>query len=431
MVSRCCTFAIGALAILTVECQGGFEPKDSGTDAADPCDEVGCSGHGRCVDDDGVALCVCDTGYSVSGVECLPTAPDGDADLDAAPDADRDTPADADEVECADSDGDGVCDGDDRCPGIDDALGGQVIDPDFDDETAWAWAGNASVIDGAGAFVIDECSDSHVGSLRQEACLPPPRDGWPVVQAAVRWRCEQCALHWGRAGFVVSVGADRYTFDTNDLFGFYPLSGETVLAMCPGERAFGAIEQVGIDAEISFLSLGMSCEHQLAFDRLWLEEAAPGQCPRPGEVINGSFDPDAGGWTPSALLTVDTDGTTFASLYASALIPVGSVQVRGSLGVPLETTMPSPSLHVRMRGNLGGAGFFSVTLVLDGASTTLWQTSTLVGIWTVVPLCLPPESLGSSGRIELALFSIDPERTVDLSADIDAVEILSDPTTCP
>lgn len=48
----------------------------------EPCADVRCSGHGRCVVEDGRAVCDCDPGYVSAGTECVGGG-DGDGDSDA------------------------------------------------------------------------------------------------------------------------------------------------------------------------------------------------------------------------------------------------------------------------------------------------------------------------------------------------------------
>lgn len=65
-----------------VNCYGGFE-----LDTA--CDGVICSGHGRCVVEGSLAVCLCDQDFFAQGLECLPdTDADTFPDADSAPDAD-------------------------------------------------------------------------------------------------------------------------------------------------------------------------------------------------------------------------------------------------------------------------------------------------------------------------------------------------------
>jgi hypothetical protein len=65
-------------------CFGHFE-RDGGT-----CDDVECSGHGRCVESDaGDAVCECDAGWVTAGADCVADEPDADVepDGDVEPDA--------------------------------------------------------------------------------------------------------------------------------------------------------------------------------------------------------------------------------------------------------------------------------------------------------------------------------------------------------
>ena len=54
--------------------------------SAGPCEDVDCSGHGRCRNNNGQAQCVCDSDYEADGLECVPS--DGDDDDDVSDDDD-------------------------------------------------------------------------------------------------------------------------------------------------------------------------------------------------------------------------------------------------------------------------------------------------------------------------------------------------------
>lgn len=89
-------------------CQPGFHPTGGGlecttNDTSDPCEGVTCGGHGDCeVSPEGLPFCVCVPGWQAdeSGLWCLPDGTPGDGgsldDGDALPDASGDGDADAD-----------------------------------------------------------------------------------------------------------------------------------------------------------------------------------------------------------------------------------------------------------------------------------------------------------------------------------------------
>jgi hypothetical protein len=84
---------------------------DSG-DRVDRCEGVGCSGHGRCIEDEGMPVCLCDDRYRNEGrLACVPEeATDADADVDSDVDVDGDGDADADEDAEGEACVDPVCD---------------------------------------------------------------------------------------------------------------------------------------------------------------------------------------------------------------------------------------------------------------------------------------------------------------------------------
>lgn len=426
----------GVLAAVTlaaaVACHGGFDPRDGDADGADPCEGVACSDHGTCVDAQGAASCVCETGYTPSGLSCILAGSDGDADADADHDLPPDAEADAEQIACDDADGDGVCDTDDQCPGVNDALGGQVNDEEFLDPAAWEAEGIASVADGTGRFAVSSCDSlPSSGALRQLACLPTPREGWPVVRAAMYWACTSCAvIALAHAGVVVTVGDDPRHFDTADYVGTFESEGPIELELCPGERAFGGIAPVAIDAVVDH-PMAFLCTSELTVEHLWLDHAQPGRCPRPGEVTNGSVDPSLGGWTPEGALEAasDHEGWIALSYPASGVGAHGSVS--GRLGVPLAETLPASALQMRVKGVLGEGARLNVEISQDGDVTTLWQFDALPDLWGTFVFCFPPATLGRYARLTIEFTNMAAERTIDLTAEIDDVAVVSDPTSCP
>jgi hypothetical protein len=87
----------------------GFGAVACGSEAADPCAGVRCSGHGSCLVVGGTATCDCISGFHPVGLGCVPDiVMDADADADGDGDADADAEAEAEaEAEAgADADAD-------------------------------------------------------------------------------------------------------------------------------------------------------------------------------------------------------------------------------------------------------------------------------------------------------------------------------------
>jgi hypothetical protein len=75
--------ALGSLLavslLVVVGCGGG-----GGDGDGDPCAGQDCSGHGRCVVEDGAAACDCDAGYHAEGLECVADGDDVCAGVDCS-----------------------------------------------------------------------------------------------------------------------------------------------------------------------------------------------------------------------------------------------------------------------------------------------------------------------------------------------------------
>ena len=114
------THRIIALALIVA----GLGAAACGSESADPCAGVLCSGHGSCRVVGTAAACDCVSGFHPLGLECVPDIVtdadadadgDGDADADADGDADADPDAEAETEAAGDADADvpdvAACDG--------------------------------------------------------------------------------------------------------------------------------------------------------------------------------------------------------------------------------------------------------------------------------------------------------------------------------
>ena len=124
------------LAVAGVACHGRFaEPRD-------PCDGIECSGHGRCLDDEDMAICVCDDEYIADGLECVEQGADGDSDADVDADEGVDSDVDADSPFDVDVDSDdsgfrdGACANADDRTAIERADYGESGEQSFEDVAA-------------------------------------------------------------------------------------------------------------------------------------------------------------------------------------------------------------------------------------------------------------------------------------------------------
>jgi hypothetical protein len=157
--------ALGSLLavslLVVVGCGGG-----GGDGDGDPCAGQDCSGHGRCVVEDGAAACDCDAGYHAEGLECVADGDDVCAGVDCSghgvcyddggsPACDCDDGYHAEGLEC-------VADGDDICAGVDCSGHGVCYDdggsPACDCDDGYHAEGLACVADGDDVCAGVDCS---------------------------------------------------------------------------------------------------------------------------------------------------------------------------------------------------------------------------------------------------------------------------------
>ncbi|MGD8608192.1 MAG: hypothetical protein PVH21_12925 [Myxococcales bacterium] len=212
-----------------------------------------------------------------------------------------------------------------------------------------------------------------------------------------------------------------------------------VETFCAGEAAYGTAPKGGLVILALSASerlpdcLGDDPGGDIRIDRIRIVPASTGQCPAPGQVINGSARMNQGGWefevegdaTGALEPDVGREGTSGARLARDAE-SVGRAAMTTKVSVPLPSSLASPALVFWWKGSAGR--LFQATIgTFAGMDDPGRNVDTLVGTNAGLNniYCLPPWTHGSV--VDLSFF-LDGDSTP--SAEelvVDDVSIVSDP----
>ncbi|MEM7138984.1 MAG: hypothetical protein AAF500_20590 [Myxococcota bacterium] len=202
--------------------------------------------------------------------------------------------------------------------------------------------------------------------------------------------------------------------------------------ICLGDAAYGgpvtfqfAASERGIDCPIG--------GGRIEVDRFSVELAEPGECPAPGEVVNGDAD-DPGDETLPWLFETQGDavsgyigaGGLSAARIGSPNLAFGDVaSMQTVASVPLPSTLPSPALRMSWRATRDvffqmEIGSFTAADSTDRALGTLLGT----GADEVSTYCLPPWTHGNVIDLAFVMIGVPPGDAVELV--VDSVQVVSD-----
>ncbi|KPK16965.1 MAG: hypothetical protein AMJ62_03545 [Myxococcales bacterium SG8_38] len=328
-----------------------------------------------------------------------------------------------------------VCDGDTELPSCICAPGyegdpctwkGVLDDPGFEDQAAWALSRGATVlpfergsIDDGIAFFAPSVA-CNAGAVSQTVQMPSYEVGEPLV-AEVTYRAQ------GLYG--LSLGFDRawtqLEATTDDAW--------RTERVCLGEAAYGGVVTVRLGSREQHFSCFTEPEGDIQVDRLDILLAEPGECPAPGEVLNGTGDEGGGGWqleTTGAAVAELAEGVGRGGTSAVRLAREGSERAVAwtTLSVPSSESLQSPALRFWWRGTSGLPFKFQIGRYdqIGGSGTGSHSLDDVFGTGSDVNYlyCLPPWTHGNVVELiftTLVNGSLDPSELV-----IDDVEIVSD-----
>ena len=305
---------------------------------------------------------------------------------------------------------------------------GVIDDPGFEDEGAWNSSGGALVlpfergeIDDGIAFVSGSAA-CNAGTVSQTVLMPSYEAGEPLV-AEVLYRARGLyglAVGFNRAWTALeSTSDDRWRTER----------------LCLGDAAYGGPVTLRLGSVEQHPSCFSEPEGDIEVDRLDVLPAEPGECPAPGEVLNGAGELEGGGWQ------FRTTGAAVAEL-AEGVGRQGTSGVRVAIdagdraiawtraSVPSSESLQSPALRFWWRGTSGQpfklqigrddtGGFEAGALPLDDVYGN--------GSALTYEYCLPPWTHGNV--VDLAFRPMVDALSGDGPSQlaIDDVEIVSDP----
>jgi len=332
-----------------------------------------------------------------------------------------------------------VCDGDLESPSCVCAPGyegnpcewaGVLDDPGFENQAAWTLSEGANVDENETDFSVDpgyasigRSAACNAGAVSQTVQMPSYEVGEPLV-AEVTYRAEGLyglALGFDKAWTQLPVTPD---------FAWL----EEPARVCLGEAAYGGAVTVQLSAPEQHPTCFGNPEGEIHVDRLDIVPAEPGECPAPGDVLNGTAQLGSGGWqfetTAEAVADlvagVGREATSGVQLAVGASVGAAAWT---KLSVPSSESLPSPALRFWWRGTTGQPFAFQIgryngiqrsALPLENA---YGNNSELNYVY-----CLPPWTHGSV--VDL-IFKNSGHNLLDGTSElaVDDVEVVSD-TSC-
>jgi len=330
-----------------------------------------------------------------------------------------------------------LCDGDIESPscicapgysGIPCTWTGVLNDPGFQDQGAWTLSRGATVLESQRDTSIDDgfarverSAACDAGAVSQTMQMPTYEVGEPLV-AEVTYRAQDLY------GLALSFNRSQTEFGpTSDN------AWRVKERVCLGESAYGGDVTVQLSAPEQHPSCFSVEEGQLDVDRLDIVPAEPGECPAPGEVLNGTGD-IGGGWQ------FETEGAGIAEL-AEGVGREGTPGVRLAIeagdravawtkaSVPSPESLQSPALRFWWRGTSGLPFKFQIGRYdTVGSETGALPLDDVYGNGSDVNYlyCLPPWTHGNV--VDLIFRPLLDSSSTDGPSElvIDDVEIISE-----
>lgn len=302
--------------------------------------------------------------------------------------------------------------------------GGAPLDPDFESGEPWTKTNGATVLPFEGIAFFEPNAACNAGQVSQTFEMPRYADAEPLV-AEVSYRANQ--TRGAEIGFGTAFSTLR------------PTGEESVTArVCLGEAAYGGPIALRLSASERDEDCLVDPLATIEFDRLWISPAESGECPAPGEVLNGSAEPDLGGWLfevddPSTNTTptlpfqegLGREGSSGARLYRAEGDYTYPAMVT-QMSVPMPASVPGPALEFWWTGTEGGRARIEMGTYL-GPRNIGRQVGRLFpdGEERTNRYCLPPWTHGSVVSLIFVLELVDA--TVESELVVDDVRIVSDP----
>ena len=324
-----------------------------------------------------------------------------------------------------------VCNGDTEPPscvcapgysGIPCTWTGILEDPGFEDQDAWTLSRGATVlpfergsIDDGIAFFAPSVA-CNAGAVSQTIEMPAYEVAEPLV-AEVTYRAQ---------------GLDGLSLLFNRSWSQLPETFDDAWRterVCLGEAAYGGPVLVQIGSGEQNLSCFDQPEGDIEVDHVAIVVADPGECPAPGEVLNGAGE-ESGGWQFETTSTAEAgivEGIGRLGTSGIRMAREGSARAAAStkLSVPSSKSLKSPALRFWWRGTSGSPFRFEIGR-FEGVALGAFPLDTAIGNGSDrnFVYCLPP---WTHGNVVDLIFKFALGTSAELTElVIDDVEIISD-----
>lgn len=326
-----------------------------------------------------------------------------------------------------------VCDGDEESPscvcapgysGVPCTWTGVLADRGFQDQDAWVLGGGANVLEfGSGSIdrgfaFLESTAACNAGTVSQTVQMPDYEVSEPLV-AEVTYRAQGLfglALGFNRAQTQLSATSD---------------DAWATERVCLGGAAYGGTVTVSLGSPEQHFSCFDEAQGEIEVDRLDILVADPGECPVPGQALNGTGELGGGGWqfeTTGSAVAELADRVGRAATPGVQLVAGASVGAAAwtKLSVPTSESLQSPALRFWWRGtNLQPFGFQigRYNAILEDALALDVPYGNGSDVNSVY--CLPPWTHGNV--VDLIFKNLGETSLTDPSElVVDDVEIVSD-----
>ncbi len=284
---------------------------------------------------------------------------------------------------------------------------GVLLDPGFEDASAWELKNGATVLPdaegptGKGVAFLAPSVVCNGGAIAQRVDMPPYPAAEPLV-GELTYRARDAN------GIAVGIGRAWKHLP--------PSQGDdwSTRRFCLGEGAYGGsfLLQIASAEKLQACNTPPVEDGRIDVDRLTVELADAGECPLPGEVFNGDAEAGASGWSFDAsggaaagfIAGGGRRSTDGVGLSSPETVLVGLAAMTTKLSVPLPTPTSSPSLRFWWTATEGH--FFPVEvgtfLGVENLDRTL-ETLLGAGTWREHVYCLPPWTHGTIADLSFFL----------------------------
>jgi hypothetical protein len=259
------------------------------------------------------------------------------------------------------------------------------------DPTKWTSVATGGLIDPTaagnvdpGEAVINRAGMCGFGGLSQTFTMPPLARAEPMKLVVTHTAVDASRDLFG---VVLSIGVGQQWMDLPLSVGAYKTE-----SFCLGPAAFGGPTEFRIATMGSPICTGASTS-TVRVDQMQVQLAAPGECPMPGQVINGDFE-SAMGWTfnnvssaTGAIVPAAGEAGSAAAQIAGAN-KCSEATMIGTASFPAKAAMANPAIDMFWNGTAGQR------LVVGIAGKNV-ETLNANGVAKHSRLCIPPWAAGT------------------------------------